>query len=197
MKFRFIPNVQALLAGLLLAVSNFSNAGLITLTDSQNQTVDGQNFIFSWAIGDWTLGTSVDLIIELQGDLGQTGENAVIDAETLALGSHGQFGSGLNGWISLISGQGNEWRVQRMFTLTSFDVEAILSDNIFNVTIDLQDTGGNINGVSPFYGTIGSVLPYAKVDVVYSNVEVPEPSTLAIFALGLIGLASRYFMKKS
>ena len=30
-----------------------------------------------------------------------------------------------------------------------------------------------------------------------SSIDVPEPSTLAIFALGLLGLASRRFMKKS
>ena len=30
-----------------------------------------------------------------------------------------------------------------------------------------------------------------------SSTEVPEPSTLAIFALGMIGLASRRFKKQS
>jgi hypothetical protein len=30
-----------------------------------------------------------------------------------------------------------------------------------------------------------------------ANSEVPEPSTLAIFALGIIGLASRRFKKQS
>jgi hypothetical protein len=29
------------------------------------------------------------------------------------------------------------------------------------------------------------------------NIDVPEPSTLAIFALGMIGLASRRFKKQS
>jgi hypothetical protein len=33
--------------------------------------------------------------------------------------------------------------------------------------------------------------------VIERGVDVPEPSTLAIFALGLMGLASRRFMKKS
>jgi hypothetical protein len=36
-----------------------------------------------------------------------------------------------------------------------------------------------------------------RMDVEGDAVEVPEPSTLAIFALGLMGLASRRFMKKS
>jgi len=37
-------------------------------------------------------------------------------------------------------------------------------------------------------------IDFTKID---SNVEVPEPSTLAIFALGMMGLASRRFKKQS
>ena len=35
------------------------------------------------------------------------------------------------------------------------------------------------------------------IPTVEKNIDVPEPSTLAIFALGMIGLASRRFKKQS
>jgi len=44
-------------------------------------------------------------------------------------------------------------------------------------------------GTPTFQVSIGSVVEY--------NNDIPEPSTLAIFALGMIGLASRRFKKQS
>jgi hypothetical protein len=46
-----------------------------------------------------------------------------------------------------------------------------------------------------YYGDVSpSGIPHASPD---ANVDVPEPSTLAIFALGLISLAARRFKKKA
>jgi len=42
-----------------------------------------------------------------------------------------------------------------------------------------------------------SVVSFLTSNITRSKVEVPEPSTLAIFALGMIGLASRRFKKQS
>lgn len=194
-----MKNVKTLITGLLLLVaSNCSYAGLMTLSETQEQTIDFQEFTFEWLIADWTAGTSAELTIELQADLGQTGELAFIDIESVTLGSFGEFGSGLSGWTSLISGGINEWRVLRTFTLTSANMASILADGIFSMTIAYTDdaTVASGNGVALAYGKIGNIAPYAKVDVTYSNsAEVPEPTTLAIFALGLLGLASRRVKK--
>jgi hypothetical protein len=57
----------------------------------------------------------------------------------------------------------------------------LLSPTNFS-TISFDATGSSFYGVD---------------ELRYGLTEVPEPSTLAIFALGLMGLASRRFMKKS
>jgi len=52
-----------------------------------------------------------------------------------------------------------------------------------------------------FTGATGGLTNYHKIDNVVINstlpTSVPEPSTLAIFALGIVGLASRRFKKQS
>ena len=50
------------------------------------------------------------------------------------------------------------------------------------------------NGSSDFYGFDYAMLSDRVGDETF---DVPEPSTLAIFALGMIGLASRRFKKQS
>lgn len=185
-----MKNVKTLFAGLLLVVSNFSYAGLITLSETQTQTIDFQDFTFDWVITDWVAGTSVDITIELQGDLGHSTETALISAESVDFGTHGGFSNGLNGWTSLYSGGIDSWRVMRTFTLTSAEMATILSDDLFDLSIDLS------NGVHIAYGAIDNVSPYAKVDVTYSSTAaIPEPSTIAIFALGALGLVARRVKK--
>ena len=58
MKNKFL---KGLVASFALVVSGFANAGLITLTDTQEQTVDFEDFNFSFAIDDWLAGTSAEL----------------------------------------------------------------------------------------------------------------------------------------
>ena len=55
-----------------------------------------------------------------------------------------------------------------------------------------------INGCNGVTGGTALVTNNGVVSVAYENVsQVPEPSTLAIFALSMIGLASRKFKKQS
>jgi len=75
-------------------------------------------------------------------------------------------------------------------------------------------SGGTNNGVDSFWLTFNTPVTsayltlrstnieygkasYREIQVFSSSVAVPEPSTLAIFALGMIGLASRRFKKQS
>lgn len=74
----------------------------------------------------------------------------------------------------------------RIATLT-FD---ILAEGVSDVFVA---QGWDLNGPQPYYDIIGNGI----TDITYigtsvdTNVSVPEPSTLAIFALGVIGLTSR------
>ncbi|MBA6384141.1 PEP-CTERM sorting domain-containing protein [Colwellia sp. BRX10-6] len=58
---------------------------------------------------------------------------------------------------------------------------------------------GNIIVTSTDFNYHGGNLPFITDELAYvtspRTAEVPEPSTLAIFALGMIGLASRRFKK--
>jgi hypothetical protein len=75
---------------------------------------------------------------------------------------------------------------------------------------DRNDFFDNDNGIlsTPTTEILGLIGPeggpnaendfgFYKVNLYRSSVDVPEPSTLAIFALGMIGLASRRFKKQS
>ncbi len=68
----------------------------------------------------------------------------------------------------------------------------------FNIAITAV---GNFNTVdysaSDFELYMGSASGRVAQHLLASQTEVPEPSTLAIFALGMIGLASRRFKKQS
>ena len=64
--------------------------------------------------------------------------------------------------------------------------------------------GQNSHIQTQYYDTEQSSPPYAQALYLETNVsyssgtaQVPEPSTLAIFALGMIGLASRRFKRQS
>jgi hypothetical protein len=59
-------------------------------------------------------------------------------------------------------------------------------------TVDPYDTRVAYDGIQ------NRAISHGAVGVwLYRTVDVPEPSTLAIFALGMIGLASRRFKKQS
>jgi len=61
---------------------------------------------------------------------------------------------------------------------------------------DKDTTIGALTVNKAFYQDTAGVA-ITTHDVARNNVEVPEPSTLAIFALGIMGLVSRRFKKKS
>lgn len=92
----------------------------------------------------------------------------------------------------------NELRQE--FTLTDLSALSSITDNIFNFNfttiattrIDNDVASGTGEFVNSFQtGAFGSV----ELSFTFDDVEVSEPTTLAIFALGLLGLASRRYKK--
>ncbi|MCJ8318427.1 MAG: PEP-CTERM sorting domain-containing protein [Colwellia sp.] len=64
-------------------------------------------------------------------------------------------------------------------------------------TVSFDNSWANLSSVT-FSATAGNDDRWFALDNIVVNAEsVPEPSTLAIFALGMIGLASRRFNKQS
>lgn len=68
----------------------------------------------------------------------------------------------------------------------SLDIKSFLNSGSNTLYVNLSDVGGP-----------GGIIFSAKINLTQGggNVSVPEPTTLAIFALGMIGLASRRFNK--
>ncbi|MCW8866057.1 MAG: PEP-CTERM sorting domain-containing protein [Colwellia sp.] len=172
------------------ALNTFSVDGWSVATDEQ-----GANFIV-----DATSYPYYDRIIAKNSISGYAS-----DSQTDPLGDlfgytyYAGAGSNINGWI--ISDGTDEERVSFKFG----DI-----DNYYSL-FNLQGRYSEYNIASPSYtynrsGSIGINYNYARSDDDYGSygavlmvrsIEVPEPSTFAIFALGLIGLASRRFKKQS
>jgi len=81
---------------------------------------------------------------------------------------------------------------------------AIYENGYFSVSDNSSEESGHIDRIGgKYYYTSNTTIsgslsnPTYGVALVRNVAEVPEPSTLAIFALGMMGLASRRFKKQS
>jgi len=177
-------------AGLILSVSSLANAGLIYLdadTVSTGSTLISSSLITS-------LGT-----VNFSGEIRNTSDNDLI-----AAGSVGNvFDINDNGAlftfdfdatsITFIFG-GNTG----IFNMVAKDILGNTVDSFFTDDTGDGATAGPITlsgiGIRSLYWEDPG-YSFAAIDNVWiSNTsDIPEPSTLAIFALGIMGLASRKF----
>lgn len=225
-----IKMLKAAVAGLVLSVSSFANAGLINIiytSDSQgradaNATIAAQggtvtemnatgfNALSSAQLGSYDLlmvgwrGTgsfNLDwdsvllpfiqagggLIFEAPGEIGDLTNTGFTIAEQNASNNLASY---------------DDFFGNALFTNTHMSITALSSD----WTCHLDNTNGNCNlatasfgagraiigGYDSFYhenGTTDYIINQANW--VTSGTSVPEPTTIAIFALGIMGLASR------
>jgi hypothetical protein len=117
-------------------------------------------------------------------------------------GDGGAFGTSLpsfNDWHHIVG-------VLNVNTIPLYVDGALMDTKSYSGTIGGSGLFAEIGGADDGYfkGTIDEVRIYNRalssedVQVVMANAtSVPEPTTLAIFALGIMGLASLRFMKKS
>jgi len=89
-------------------------------------------------------------------------------------------------WVNLWQSGASPGVQDSSWALQSFDISSYNNQNL-QVRMGYNITSGGVYTVSQ----------WNIDDVSISGVKVPEPSTLAIFALGMIGLASRRFKKQS
>ena len=195
MKFKYLNTA---LAGIILATSclvNVANAGLITYTDSTN----------TWVYSDF-LNTGVD-------DYTRTGSGVLAnDGGTLiGGGSHFLWNSGLRGGGVAT----HDWSSYTDYYFPGgYQIEVIGAKW---TNIDVRSQGNQGEGIFGYQHEGNTRLVGAPIadgtvlDGVFtldnsganatwsytenSTSQIPEPSTIVIFALGVLGLASRRFKK--
>ena len=198
--------LKAACAGLVLSVSGIANAGLITFEGFNNQ-----DYSSPITRDDYVIGNVI----------GHVQHFHEIDSRQFALPDNGT-GVLLNDRSSQLFVENS---LGGIFSLLSVDVAGYLSSNTgliiegflggssvgainlasmgSSYTNLLGDTLGNVdrlvfgginNGVNGNF-VIDNLSLLGEISVPKPTASVPEPSTLAIFALGFMGLAARRFKK--
>jgi hypothetical protein len=169
----------------IIATTNTANAGLIT--ETQIQTIDFQDFTFNFNVNDWVLGSDSSLLLEIKGDFSPVNyEYFTLLVEGLNYGHWTRDNSD-----SFTAFSSETATLTNKFTFNTSHTTTFLSDDVFSFNVNFSSE------VHEFWGGHDGSAPYVKAIYSYKSVDVPEPSTLAIFALGMIGLASRRFKKQS
>jgi hypothetical protein len=201
MKTRFL---QAVLGSFILLLSSFANAGLITLSETKTQQDDGQDFYFSFDLQDWDELSDLWLSFRIGADLNLISEYAEIfikdDSITRYDGSNVLGTQGL--WETTNSCASGfrldhvcEGSAAKIYSASEIDSSGwFVNDKILNIKIDFSD---DVDVLDTRFNRYES---FAEVSVQYvkrvpNTGSIPEPSTLAILALGMIGLGARRFKK--
>lgn len=170
----------------LFALLFAGSANAVLLTDSASQTSTGQLFNFALA-GPVSDGSSGTLTITSQGDysIGPFPGQESWDISIEGLFSQNDVVPTDGNIITEFSFDNVLWEID--FILSGAIMSQITADNLVNISIDL-DSG--VNNFNPQTDSIAVALEY--------NVNnVPTPTTLALFGLGLIAIGLNRKRKKS
>ncbi|XQW85306.1 PEP-CTERM sorting domain-containing protein [Thalassotalea piscium] len=222
MKFKFL---HAAIAGMIMIVSSTANAGIITWDEVQNSTdftdvLNSGNTVEAINATKSNSGSVTVNGIQFNNAANLLSENGYIGAlNSLSTGDSNydnflnsfNYGNGAN-LTSLNIGGGNlvagvNYSIQLWFTdlRSGMDVRDMYFDDNNGNSIKLNANGSEFGQfvIGRFTAT-GSTqelnldpLGFGNSHITGYQVRVPEPSTLAILALAIIGLASRRFKKQS
>mgnify|MGYP005988558707 CR=1 FL=1 len=198
MKFKFITSVFAVVVFTISSISGIANAGLINFEDLSPPTsgavpipvgyndIDwGTSSIFN-AAGHFSVGAQT--LTALTGGA-VSGFNPFSTFELKLLdGGLFDFDGGI--FVSLFGSQTlsvQGWRD---------GVGLVSFSNLIDDTSFWPVNGALYKSIDTlrFVSSNGNQVIFDNLQI--SRVDVPEPSTLAIFALGMMGLASRRFKKQ-
>lgn len=181
-----IRMLKAAVAGLILSVSGFANAGLIDVSTDVTGTA-----------GNWLLDISVT------NNLGGTNDLYFFGVRI----DDASFNSGPGSDRGIWDNSGYSGKVNDIYDVSWIGFSISPGDTLSGFKVSVQSlaaptefdwfayaSGGTYTG-DEFYNS--RTNPGFDNSITTSTEPVPEPSTLAIFALGMMGLASRKFNKKS
>lgn len=199
MKNKFL---KGLVASFALAVSGLANAGLITFTPSGTSTVSQGTDLYWDMLSDTTSTSSLGAVGNFWlSDHGDFHFNT-------STGDMVNIGTGTGGYLYSLGemiGASSNWSNGSSFVgTTNFSGIMNFGDSgIFGLSFQLAgqthygwvNISENDNGTQSIHGW--GYESVAGRAIAAGVTEVPEPSTLAVFALGLMGLASRKFKKQA
>ncbi len=184
MKIKFLNTI---FTGVILLVSclvNFANATLVT--ETQLQTINFQDFTFNLNIDDWVSDSESTLLLEVKGDFNITTEYFELFVEGEDQGRWRR-----NNSSDSVVYVGNTVKLMNQFTFNATDSSTFLADNILSFNVNFSDQ------VHMRWGEEDGTPAYVKATYSYNATDVPEPSTFAVFALGMLGLISGRVKKQA
>ena len=184
---------------LLVFIVGAVNAAAMTLSESQNQTVDGENFTFNLNPGAYQQGSLSSFTISLQGGFSNT--STQFTGITFGNDFQGDFDINstaaydveVKGFNNL-----NTYRYKLDFNLDAAQTAAFMNNSV--VGINFAD--GVIASCGWWNYSVcvagQDVAPYAAVDFTYDAVSnVPVPAAVWLFGSALIGLMGVARRKKA
>lgn len=182
-----IKMLKASVVGLVLSVSGFANAGLITLNFDEEVVpfdfkLDGTSYFDSFGV---KFEDSVNHI-----------SHALFAEDGVGIYNYANYFITII-WDNEISSLDFNWAVfQGDIIVTMYDVD----DNLLGTSSYLSAATNGVGTISSarirkvtWFGTPNAM---GLDSLTWTTTDVPEPSTLAIFALSIMGLASRRFKKQ-
>ncbi|GAW96503.1 MULTISPECIES: DVUA0089 family protein [Colwellia] len=190
-----IKMIKAAVAGLVLSVSGFANAGLITL----DGRIDSGAEVDHWILNVTSSGLFTFDVLAYEGDYDDFFDNGTnndhLDSYIYL------FSNDING--SLVDSNddgelGNDGSTEDYDSFMSVNLN--VGTYVFAIGDYHLNEAGARDGINESNANEISVGNY-RVSIssqagVLSTNSVPEPTTLAIFALGIMGLAARRFKKQ-
>lgn len=174
--------LKAAVAAVVLSISSFASAGVI-ISDATDITTTAQEYNTAFNLTD-TAYSNILLELTAKGDYGKNSSEYIqffIDGNLLAQWTYDTAD------ISVTENYSEyDYTLTGVVSISDALWDTISSDNTLDV---MWKNASQVNA----YRSQGGA-DYVSFSLV--GVEVPEPTTLALFALGLMGLASRRFKKQ-
>jgi len=194
MKLKFLNTA---FAGLILSLSclvSTANAGLI-LEDSTVVDTSGQTYSQIFDVTGFENYTNLVFTVNARGDYGITELGEIIDfsIDDTFFGEFSLDTVGVDSYVGPTGWDDFDYIIDFSFTISDVDWNTLANDSQVNV----QWNNSSRVGTNPAFYVSYTLSGTPSEPSVVDPKPVPAPTTLVIFALGMIGLASRRFKKQS